>query len=131
MGQCVARVGGAGPWRNLRHSTQSPWPFALPSLIILVVAVSGLSVDIVRRPSKGMAEGATMQSDDWMVRRLEEDVKRTQLEERNRRNIGLVTFALILFGSWLGILNWWTAILILYPIYLILQLMAGLKINWW
>ena len=29
-----------------------------------------------------------MQSDDWIVRLLDEDVKRTQLEERKRRNIG-------------------------------------------
>jgi hypothetical protein len=42
----VARVGGACSWRNLRHPSQSPWPFALPSLIGVVVARDGLSADI-------------------------------------------------------------------------------------
>jgi hypothetical protein len=37
MGQGVARVGRARSWRNIRHSTQSPWPFAMPSLILDVV----------------------------------------------------------------------------------------------
>jgi hypothetical protein len=30
-----------------RHPTQSPWAFALPSLILDVVAVGGVSFDIV------------------------------------------------------------------------------------
>jgi hypothetical protein len=35
------------PTRNLRDSTQSPWAFALPSLILDVVAFGGVSSDIV------------------------------------------------------------------------------------
>jgi hypothetical protein len=42
----VASVGGACSWRNLRRSTQSPWPLALPSLILDVVAVGGVSADM-------------------------------------------------------------------------------------
>ena len=42
----MASLSRAYPWRNLRHSTQSPWAFALPSLIMDVVAVGGLSVDL-------------------------------------------------------------------------------------
>ena len=34
-------------WCNLRDSTQSAWAFTLPSLILDVVADSGLSADIV------------------------------------------------------------------------------------
>ena len=59
---------------------------------MVVEAASGLSADIVQRPSKGMG-GATVQSDDWIVRLLDEDVKRTQLEERKRRIIGWSTVA--------------------------------------
>ena len=51
---------------------------------------AGCRLDIVQRPSKGMG-GATVQSDDWIVRLLDADVKRTQLEERKRRIIGWST----------------------------------------
>ena len=47
MGECVASLSRAHPWCNLRYSTQSPWAFAMPSLIMDVVAVGGVSVDIV------------------------------------------------------------------------------------
>jgi hypothetical protein len=33
---------------NIRHSSQSPWPFALPSLILDVVAVGGVSAELDR-----------------------------------------------------------------------------------
>jgi hypothetical protein len=46
MGECVAGLGRACSWCNLRCSTQSPWAFALPSLILDVVADGGLSADI-------------------------------------------------------------------------------------
>ena len=46
MGECVASLSRAYPWCNIRHATQSPWRFALPSLIVDVVAVGGLSADL-------------------------------------------------------------------------------------
>ena len=44
--ECVARVGRACSWCNLRHPTQSPWLFALPPLVLDAVAGGGLSLDI-------------------------------------------------------------------------------------
>ena len=49
MGECVAGLGRACSWCNLRCSTQSPWAFALPSLILDVVEDGGLSIDIIGR----------------------------------------------------------------------------------
>jgi hypothetical protein len=46
MGERVARVGRACSRCNLRHPTQSPWPFALPSLIVDVVADGGVSPNL-------------------------------------------------------------------------------------
>jgi hypothetical protein len=46
LGLHVAVGSRACSWCNLRHSTQSPWPFALPSLIVAVVVIGGLSHDI-------------------------------------------------------------------------------------
>ena len=54
MGECVARVGGACSRCNLRCSTQSPWPFPMPSLIMDVVADGGLSIDIAPNLGWGM-----------------------------------------------------------------------------
>ena len=71
-----------------------------------------------------------MQSDDWIVRLLDEDVKRTQLEQRKRRIIGWSTVALIAFCSWLG-MDWWLMLLVVCTVNPIAQLMAGLTINWW
>ena len=47
LGLYVAVGGRACSWCNLRHSTQSPWAFALPSFIMDVVADGGLSIDII------------------------------------------------------------------------------------
>jgi hypothetical protein len=51
----VERVGRACSWCNIRHSTQSPWAFAMPSLIVDVVAVGGVSPDIkpIERRERG------------------------------------------------------------------------------
>jgi hypothetical protein len=46
MGECVASLSRAHPWRNLLYSTQSPWLFALPSLIMDVLAVGGVQADM-------------------------------------------------------------------------------------
>jgi hypothetical protein len=46
MGECVASLSRTHPWRDLLYSTQSPWPFALPPLIMDVVAVGGVQADL-------------------------------------------------------------------------------------
>jgi hypothetical protein len=43
----VERIGRACSRRNLRDSTQSTWAFAMPVSRLVVVAVGGVSLDIV------------------------------------------------------------------------------------